>query len=103
MYKERKNIKKKGEKVMTTIKIAPNANEIKREGTSFITDFNGMHIVWQLPSEYAPMSKESEQNGKECLSCAIAMSSKLYQAAATLDRALGTATKFYVNGNEIAH
>ncbi len=86
-----------------TIKIAPSADEIRREGNVFLTEFNGMAIKWVLPPDYADMDDEDEQTLKDWLSTAIAMSGKMWQVPYQLNQHLPFKSEVYVNGERVEY
>lgn len=80
-----------------TIKIAPDLEEIRREGNVFECDFNEMHIKWTIAMDCKDMSDENELTLKRWLQTAIAMSGKMWQVPWALNKNLPFASEVYVN------
>lgn len=85
------------------VKIAPDLEEIKREGNVFETDFNNMHIKWVIAMDCKDMSDKDEENLKKWLQNAIAMSSKLWQVPFLLNKNLPFPSTVYVNDKEVEY
>ena len=84
----------------TTVKIAPDLDEIKREGNEFCCDFNGMAIRWRIEDDCSDMDAETEQLLKEWLQTAIGMSDRLWQVPYMLNEWLPFESKVFINGEE---
>lgn len=85
----------------TEIKIAPDLDEIKREGNVFTVDFNGMHIKWCIGDDCSDMDEHGERMLKDWLQSAIGMSGKLWQVPWILNKQLPFPSTVYVNGKEV--
>ena len=84
-----------------TIKIAPDLDEIKREGNVFSCEFNNMAIRWCIAADCRNMDTEAESKLKEWMQTAIGMSSKLWQVPYQLNKYLPFASEVYVNGEKV--
>ena len=84
-----------------TIKIAPDFEEIKREGNVFSCEFNGMSIRWCIAYDCSDMDADTEANLKRWLQNTIGMSGKLWQVPFVLNRHLPFASEVYVNGEKV--
>jgi hypothetical protein len=84
-----------------TIKIAPDLDEIRREGNVFSCEFNGMAIRWAIAADCSDMSDEDEATLKKWLQGAIGMSGKLWQVPWMLNKNLPFGSEVYVNGNKV--
>jgi len=73
---------------MTTIKIAPDLGEIRRNGNVFECDFNSMHIKWVIAYDCSDMDADTEKNLKKWLQNAIGMSGKMWQVPYALNKGL---------------
>ena len=87
----------------TEIKIAPELDEIKRDGNVFECDFNGMHIKWVIARDCSDMSEKNEQALKKWLQNAIGLSGKMWQVPYTLNKGLPFPSMVYVNGEEVEY
>lgn len=87
----------------TEIKIAPDLDEIKREGNVFECDFNGMHIKWVIAMDCSDMSEKNETTLKKWLQNAIGMSGKLWQLPWMLNKKLPFPSTVYMNGKEVEY
>lgn len=83
------------------IKIAPDLDEIRREGNVFKCDFNKMHIKWCVARDCSDMSEKNETTLKQWLQTAIGMSGKLWQVPYALNKGLPFPSTVYVNGKEV--
>lgn len=83
------------------IKIAPDLDEIKREGNVFACEFNNMNIRWAIAADCQGMSDDDEENLKKWLQNAIAMSGKLWQVPYLLNKNLPFASEVYVNDKKV--
>ena len=84
-----------------TIKLAPDIEEIKREGNVFECEFNGMAIKWCIAADCKDMTEKNELTLKKWLQSAIAMSGKLWQVPYALNQQLPFPSIVYVNGEEV--
>ena len=85
------------------IKIAPDLDEIKREGNVFECDFNGMHIKWVLAYDGNKIGISDEETLKQWLQNAIGLSGKLWQVPYALNKGLPFPSTVYVNGEEVEY
>lgn len=85
----------------TEIKIAPDLDEIKREGNVFECDFNGMHIKWCIAYDCKELGISDEANLKKWLKNAIGMSGKMWQVPWVLNKQLPFPSTVYVNDKEV--
>lgn len=85
------------------VKIAPDLEEIKRDGNVFECDFNKMHIKWVIAMDCRDMSDENELNLKKWLQNAIALSGKMWQVPYALNKGLPFASEIYVNGEKVEY
>ena len=86
----------------TTIKIAPDLDEIKRENNVFVTEFNNMSIRWAIADDCSDMPEDVEENLKKWLQGAIAMSDHMWQVPYLLNNSkLPFASEVYVNGERV--
>lgn len=86
---------------MTTIKIAPDLGEIRRNGNVFETEFNGMAIKWAIAADCQNLSEKKETTLKTWLQTAIGMSGKMWQVPYALNKGLPFPSTVYVNGKEV--
>lgn len=87
----------------TEFKIAPDLDEIKRNGNVFECDFNGMHIKWAIARDCSVMDEKTEQTLKQWLQNAIGMSGKLWQVPYALNKGLPFPSIVYVNGEAVEY
>lgn len=87
----------------TEIKIAPDLDEIKRNGNVFECDFNGMHIKWCIGDDCSDMDEKTEAMLKWWLQAAIGISGKMWQVPYTLNENLPFPSMVYVNGKEVEY
>lgn len=83
------------------VKIAPELDEIKREGNVFETDFNNMHIKWVLAYDGNKIGISDEVNLKKWLQNAIGFSGKMWQVPYLLNKNLPFASEVYVNDEKV--
>ncbi len=83
------------------IKIAPDLDEIKREGNVFCCEFNNMKIRWAIAADCADMSDEDELTLKKWLQNAIGFSGKIWQVPYALNKNLPFASEVYVNDKKV--
>lgn len=83
------------------VKIAPELDEIRREGNVFETDFNDMHIKWVLAYDGNKIGISDEANLKKWLQNAIGMSSKMWQVPYLLNKHLPFPSVVYVNNMKV--
>lgn len=83
------------------VKIAPDLDEIRREGNVFETKFNNMHIKWVLAYDGNKIDISDEENLKKWLQNAIGMSGKMWQVPYLLNRHLPFPSEVYVNGKKV--
>lgn len=88
---------------MTTIKIAPDLGEIRRNGNVFECDFNNMAIRWAIAADCQDMSEKNETTLKKWLQTAIGMSDKLWQVPYLLNQHLPFSSEVYVNGKKVEY
>lgn len=86
-----------------TVKIAPDLDEIRREGNVFICSFNNMHIKWAIADDCSDMSEETEVNLKTWLQQAIGFSGKMWQVPWLLNDNLPFSSEVYVNGEKVEY
>lgn len=84
-----------------TVKIAPDLEEIKREGNVLSCEFNNMHIKWAIADDCSDMDEDTEQTLKKWLQAGIAMSGKMWQLPFFLNKNLPFASEVYVNGEKV--
>lgn len=87
----------------TEIKIAPDLDEIKRNGNVFECDFNNMHIKWVIAIDSSDMSETNEMTLKKWLQNAIALSGKMWQVPYALNKGLPFPSMVYVNDKEVEY
>ena len=80
------------------INVAPDMDEIRREGNVFLCHFNGMDIKWCIGDDCSDMDEQTERALKEWLQSAIGMSGKLWQVPFVLNKELPFPSIVYVNG-----
>jgi hypothetical protein len=85
------------------VKIAPELDEIRREGNVFECEFNDMHIKWCIGDDCSDVDEKTEQNLKKWLQNAIAMSGKMWQVPYLLNKNLPFPSMVYVNGKEVEY
>jgi hypothetical protein len=85
------------------VKIAPDLEEINREGNVFETDFNKMHIEWIIAHDCKDMSDKDETTLKKWLQNAIGMSGKMWQVPYLLNKHLPFPSEVYVNGEKVEY
>ena len=85
------------------VKIAPDLEEIKREGNVFETDFNKMHIRWVIAMDCKDMSDKDETTLKQWLQNAIGFSGKMWQVPFLLNKNLPFASEVYVNDEKVEY
>lgn len=83
------------------VKIAPELDEIKREGNVFSCEFNGMAIRWCIAADCSDMSEKDEENLKKWLQNAIGFSGKMWQLPYLLNKNLPFASEVYVNDEKV--
>lgn len=83
------------------VKIAPDLDEIKREGNVFSCEFNGMAIRWCIAADCSDMSEKDEENLKKWLQNAIGFSGKMWQVPYLLNKNLPFASEVYVNDEKV--
>ena len=83
------------------IKMAPDLDEIKRNGNVFECDFNGMHIKWCIARDCSNISEKNETALKKWLQNAIGMSGKLWQVPYALNKGLPFPSTVYVNDKKV--
>lgn len=83
------------------IKIAPDLDEIEREGNVLKCEFNGMKIRWAIGDDCSDMDEKTEQALKSWLQTAIGMSGKMWQVPYMLNKNLPFPSKVYVNDKEV--
>lgn len=83
------------------VKIAPELDEIKREGNVFSCEFNGMAIRWCIAADCSDMSEKAETNLKKWLQNAIGLSGKMWQVPYLLNKNLPFASEVYVNDEKV--
>jgi hypothetical protein len=85
------------------IKIAPDLDEIKRDGNVFTVDFNDMHIKWIIAKDCSDMSEKIETALKQWLQSAIGMSGKMWMVPYALNKGLPFPSMVYVDGKEVEY
>ena len=85
------------------VKIAPDLDEIKREGNVFECDFNKMHIKWAIAMDCSGLSEKDETKLKKWLQNAIGFSSKMWQVPYLLNDKLPFASEVYVNDKKVEY
>ena len=88
---------------METVKIAPDLDEIRREGNVFECNFNNMHIKWVIAMDCSGLSEKAEENLKKWLQNAIGMSGKMWQVPYALNKHLPFPSTVYVNDKEVEY
>ena len=83
------------------IKLAPNMDEIKRDGNVLSCEFNGMKIRWAIGDDCSDIDDKTERSLKEWLQNAIGMSGKMWQVPFILNKNLPFPSKIYVNDKEV--
>ena len=83
------------------IKIAPDLDEIRRDGNVFECDFNNMHIKWVLAYDGNKIGISDEENLKKWLQNAIALSGKMWQVPYLLNKRLPFPSEVYVNDKKV--
>lgn len=83
------------------VKIAPDLDEIRREGNVFECNFNGMHIKWAIARDCSDMSEKNETTLKKWLQNAIGMSGKMWQVPYLLNKHLPFPSEVYVNDKKV--
>lgn len=86
-----------------TIKIAPELDEIVREGNVFECEFNDMKIRWAIADDCRDMPADVELELKKWLQSAIGMSGKMWQVPYCLNKNLPFASEVYVNGKKVEY
>lgn len=84
-----------------TIKMAPDLEEIKRDGNVFYVEFNGMRIKWVLDYKPENIGISDEAALKKWLQTAIGMSGKTWQVPYLLNKHLPFGSEVYVNDEVI--
>ena len=79
------------------IKLAPNLNEIERDGNVLSCEFNGMKIRWAIGDDCSDLDEKTEHSLKEWLQTAIGMSGKMWQVPFILNKHLPFPSLVYVN------
>ena len=88
----------------TTIKMAPDLDEIKREGNVFVCEFNNMAIRWAIAADCQDLSEKDETTLKKWLQNAIGMGGKIWQVPYLLNNGgLPFASEVYVNGERVPY
>ena len=85
------------------IKLAPDLEEITREGNVFSCEFNNMNIKWCIAHDCNDISKKDEENLKMWLQNAIAFSGKTWQLPFLLNQNLPFTSEVYVNGEKVEY
>jgi hypothetical protein len=85
------------------VKIAPDLEEITRQGNVFECDFDDMHIKWAIAADCRDMSEKNETNLKQWLQSAIGMSGKRWQIAWLLNKNLPFKSEVYINGKKVEY
>ncbi len=83
------------------VKIAPDLDEIRREGNVFECNFNNMHIKWAIAADCSAMDEVTEKNLKQWLQNAIGLSDKMWQVPYLLNQQLPFASEVWVNGKKV--
>lgn len=83
------------------VKIAPDLEEIKRDGNVFSCEFNGMAVRWCVATDCENMSADTEAKLKQWLQTVIGMSGKMWQVPFLLNKNLPFASEVYVNGEKV--
>ena len=86
---------------MKAVKIAPDLEEIKRDGNVFSCDFNGMSIRWCIAADCVNLNEEAEENLKRWLQTAIGMSGKMWQVPFILNKHIPFTSEVYVDGEKV--
>ena len=85
------------------VKIAPDLDEIKREGNVFECDFNKMHIKWVIARDCSDMSEKNEAMLKHCLQTAIGLAGRMWQVPYALNGSLPFPSEVYVNDKKVEY
>ena len=85
----------------TEVKIAPDIEDIKREGNVFTVDFNGMKIKWCIGDDCSDMDESTERTLKEWLQTAIGLSGKMWLVPYMLNEKLPFPSIVYVDGKVV--
>jgi hypothetical protein len=85
------------------VKIAPDLDEIKREGNVFECDFNKMHIKWVIAMDCKELGISDEITLKKWLQNAIGMSGKMWQVPYALNKGLLFPSEVYVNDKKVEY
>lgn len=86
------------------VKIAPDMDEIKREGNVFSCEFNGMRIKWAIAADCSDMSEKDETTLKQWLQQAIGLSGKIWQVPYALNNGgLPFCSEVYVNDKKVEY
>ena len=83
------------------VKIAPDLDEIRREGNVFECNFNNMRIKWAIAADCSAMDEVTEKNLKQWLQNAIGLSGKMWQVPYLLNQQLPFASEVWVNGKKV--
>lgn len=85
-------------------KIAPNLEEITRNGNVFECDFNNMHFKWVIAWDCSSMSDKNEGILKQWLQNAIGFASKTWQIAYCLNNGgLPFSSDLYINDKKVKY
>lgn len=85
------------------VKIAPDLEEIKRDGNVFSCKFNGMVIRWCIAIDCNHIDAETELKLKNWLQSAIGVSGKMWQVPYQLNKNLPFASEVYVDGEKVEY
>lgn len=79
------------------VKIAPNLDDIRRNGNVLECEYNDVHIKWVIAMDCSNISTEDETTLKQYLQAAIGTSSRLWQVPYKLNKAITLPSVVYVN------
>lgn len=85
------------------IKIAPDMEEIKREGNVLTVEFNNMKIKWCIGDDCSDIDESTEQALKQWLQTAIGLAGKMWQVPYMLNKHLPFPSIVYVNGKTVEY
>jgi len=83
------------------IKIAPDIEEIKRDGNVLSCEFNNMKIKWCIGDDCSDIDESTERTLKQWLQTAIGMSGKMWQVPYMLNTHLPFPSIVYVDGKVV--
>lgn len=83
------------------IKIAPDIEEIKREGNVLSCEFNNMKIKWCIGDDCSDIDESTEQALKQWLQTAIGLAGKMWQVPYMLNKQLPFPSIVYVDGKVV--